>query len=102
MKNLAKRSLKIDKNLQKKQISNKKLKKSTLDLEKDERYQAVMSDPLFTEMRRTERKVVVDDRFKGMFTDQRFSAGRAKIDKRGRPVKLGKKTNLENLYELSR
>lgn len=75
-------------------------KQKTKALEEDERYKAVLSDPMFSEMRRKERKVVVDDRFKEMFTDKRFAGSRAQIDKRGRPVKLGRKAGLERLYEV--
>jgi len=65
------------------------------------RISTVQSDPVFHEMRKRDKKVKVDSRFKAMFEDERFASTTAKVDRHGRPInKLKNREDLRNLYEL--
>lgn len=83
-----------------KKLAKKRAPKATT-LEDDERFHEVAHDPLFHEMRRKERKVTVDKRFKEMFTDEQFGIGRAKTDSRGKPLAKDQRKDVKSLYELS-
>lgn len=65
------------------------------------RISAVQSDPIFHEMRKSDKKVKIDSRFKAIFDDERFASTRAKVDRHGRPINKEKdREDLRNLYEL--
>ncbi|KAL3997293.1 NUC153 domain family protein [Acanthocheilonema viteae] len=81
----------------KKRKNKKKNKKGNMD---DERFEIVLNDPRFDALPRKERKVVVDERFKDMFTSEKF-ASKSNVDMRGRRVNLRPKNDLNVLYELS-
>jgi len=61
----------------------------------DPRFSRFSSDPKFRPLPKKERKVAVDDRFKGLFKDKRFAAKDAAVDKRGRPNKTSTKENFK-------
>uniref|UniRef100_A0A7E4VNA7 NUC153 domain-containing protein n=1 Tax=Panagrellus redivivus TaxID=6233 RepID=A0A7E4VNA7_PANRE len=86
---------------EKRKVLKKKRGKSAKTLELDDRFQEVTHDPLFDEMSRREKKVVVDSRFKDMFTDDRFAVGSAKVDIRGRPLLQADRRDVKALYDLS-
>jgi hypothetical protein len=69
-------------------------------LQMDDRYSEITTNPLFREIARKERKVVLDKRFKGIFNDKRFATTESKIDKHGRPIVFGKHESLEMVYEM--
>lgn len=50
-------------------------------MDSDDRFKHLASDPQFKTLRRKQRKIEIDDRFKGMFTDDRFT--KYSKDKRG-------------------
>lgn len=88
-----------DKIAKKEKKSNKRKAKSTA--KQDERFSKIAVDPLFNEIPRKERKVVVDERFQRMLTDDRFKIGASlgKVDKRGRRIDLSTNQHLSNLYD---
>ncbi|XP_060581600.1 ESF1 homolog isoform X3 [Ruditapes philippinarum] len=70
------------------------------DISKDKRFAHVTKDPRFRKMPVGQRKVKIDDRFKGMFKDKRFKL-KYSVDKRGKPVNLTTDEHLKKYYELS-
>ncbi|KAI1724115.1 hypothetical protein Ddc_05320 [Ditylenchus destructor] len=88
-----------DKMKKKESKSNKRKAKSTA--KQDERFSKIAIDPLFNEIPRKERKVVVDERFQRMLKDDRFKIGASvgKVDKRGRKIDLSTNQHLANLYD---
>ncbi|XP_011634209.1 ESF1 homolog [Pogonomyrmex barbatus] len=67
---------------------------------KDTRFAHVARDPKFRRIPKAERKVKIDHRFKGMFTDKNFTV-KYTIDKRGRPVNQTTTEDLRKFYDLS-
>ncbi len=68
---------------------------------KDSRFARVHSDPHYMRQPKKDRKIALDNRFKGMLTDKRFSSS-AKFDKHGRKVTPSKvNKELKELYETS-
>ncbi|EFP04688.1 hypothetical protein CRE_09873 [Caenorhabditis remanei] len=65
----------------------------------DERFSRIKSDPMFSGLKSSEKKVVIDKRFAAALTDERFST-RAKVDMRGRKQKKVVGNNMLDLYEL--
>jgi hypothetical protein len=66
----------------------------------DERFSSVLSAPLFKKMSAEKNKVVLDDRFKGVLTDERFRIlPGGDIDAYGRKIKK-KKSSTQALKEL--
>lgn len=68
-------------------------------MESDERFKHLASDPKFRTLRNKQRKVVIDDRFKSMFNDKRFTLKYSE-DKRGARRKEGSEDNLKRYYSL--
>jgi len=68
-------------------------------MESDDRFRHLASDPRFKTLRRSQRKVQIDDRFKSMFTEEKFSLGYSK-DKRGRNQKKAIGEELKKYYSL--
>lgn len=66
----------------------------------DERFKAVLMDPRFKSMKKTERKVKIDSRFSGMFNESRFKL-KSSVDKRGQPVAREADEDLKSYYDLS-
>ena len=64
------------------------------EIKKDERFSHLLHDPKFRKMKKNERKVKIDSRFKSMFTDKNFKL-KYSVDKRGRPIKSSTKENLK-------
>ncbi|CAI5448509.1 unnamed protein product [Caenorhabditis angaria] len=71
-------------------------KKKALD---DARFSRIKSDPIFSGLKSTERKVVIDKRFAAALTDEKFST-RSKVDMRGRKQKNIVGNDMLDLYEL--
>jgi len=69
-------------------------------MELDERFSKVAKDPRFQRMEKKERKVKIDSRFKGMFTDKKFHS-KYNVDKRGKLVKESTTEDLHKFYELA-
>lgn len=67
--------------------------------EMDQRFAAVLVDPRFKSMKKTERKVKIDSRFKGMFNEKRFKL-KSSVDKRGQPVAREADEDLKSYYDL--
>lgn len=65
----------------------------------DPRFGQMVNDSRFRTMRSQERKVKIDERFQGMFTERRFTAGN-RVDKRGSVITKPDTENLEDHYEL--
>uniref|UniRef100_A0A1I7TZB6 NUC153 domain-containing protein n=1 Tax=Caenorhabditis tropicalis TaxID=1561998 RepID=A0A1I7TZB6_9PELO len=65
----------------------------------DERFSRIKSDPMFSGLKNTEKKVVIDKRFAAALTEERFST-RAKVDMRGRKQKKIIGNSMLELYEL--
>ena len=63
----------------------------------DARFDKVFSDPRFMIAPNKVKKVEVDKRFKGMFTDKQFNVV-AKVDKYGRKVDKKDTYALQNYY----
>ncbi|XP_041468958.1 ESF1 homolog isoform X2 [Lytechinus variegatus] len=70
-----------------------------MDFKSDSRFAAVAKDPRYRQVPKLERKVKIDKRFQGMFTDKRFKL-KYSVDKRGRPENQTSKENLKKFYEL--
>ncbi|CAL2040477.1 unnamed protein product [Caenorhabditis brenneri] len=79
-------------------MAKKKLGKATSGLN-DERFSRIKSDPMFSGLKNSEKKVVIDKRFAAALTDERFST-RAKVDMRGRKQKNVVGNKMLDLYEL--
>ncbi|CAP26268.1 Protein CBG06109 [Caenorhabditis briggsae] len=79
-------------------MAKKKSVKSNNGLN-DERFSRIKSDPMFSGLKSSDKKVVIDKRFAAALTDERFST-RAKVDMRGRKQKKTVGNNMLDLYEL--
>lgn len=66
---------------------------------KDERFSHIVKDHRFRRVPLQERRVKIDKRFKGMFSDKKFKM-KYTIDKRGRPTNLSTNEDLHKFYEL--
>lgn len=66
---------------------------------KDSRFAHVGKDPRFRRVPKSQRKVKVDERFGGMFKDDRFKL-KYSVDKRGRPVRLSSNDQLKRYYDI--
>lgn len=66
----------------------------------DDRFDHVFKDPRFQRVPVKEKKLKIDQRFKGMFNDKRFSL-KYTVDKRGRPINSSTSENLQKYYKLS-
>ncbi|RDB28617.1 Pre-rRNA-processing protein ESF1 [Hypsizygus marmoreus] len=65
----------------------------------DPRFARLKSDPRFRRPRKKQTKVVVDDRFKGVFSQEKSKSGR--VDKYGRSISdTHEKDNLKRFYQL--
>lgn len=67
---------------------------------KDARFAHIARDPKFRRIPKAERKVKIDRRFKGMFSDEKFTV-KYTIDKRGRPFNRTNTEDLKKYYDLS-
>lgn len=65
----------------------------------DERFKQVLTDPRFRTLRKKDRKIKIDSRFKGMFEKQ-FN-GQCKIDKRGKRLEQPTEKTLKRFYQVS-
>ncbi|RWS24721.1 ESF1-like protein [Leptotrombidium deliense] len=65
----------------------------------DERFTAVVSDPRFRSLKKSEKKVKVDKRFHGMFREERFKT--KSCDKRGKILQEDSSEKLHRFYELT-
>lgn len=65
----------------------------------DERFKHIGRDPRFRGTRKKPKKVQVDDRFKQMFTDERFALKQSR-DKRGRILNKSQGDDLRNFYSI--
>ena len=81
-------------------MKKKGKKKEISDLD-DPRFAQMVNDPRFRTMRNQEKKVKIDDRFQGMFSERRFTGGH-RVDKRGLAIQKARGEDLENHYELDR
>lgn len=68
-------------------------------MESDSRFKHLVSDPRFRALRKKQRKVVIDERFKSMFEDHRFTLDYSQ-DKRGWRKKRSTSDNLKKYYSL--
>lgn len=66
----------------------------------DKRFAHVAKDPRFRSMPRKDRKVKIDKRFQGMFTDDRFKL-KYTVDRKGRKTNKTTDEDLKRFYELS-
>ncbi|XP_020801760.1 pre-rRNA-processing protein esf1 [Drosophila serrata] len=66
---------------------------------RDERFQHLLADPRFRGVPKVQRKVKIDKRFQGMFTDDKFKV-KYTVDKYGRPVNKSNAEDLRKYYEL--
>ncbi|XP_016937091.2 ESF1 homolog [Drosophila suzukii] len=66
---------------------------------RDARFQHLLADPRFKGVPKVQRKVKIDKRFKGMFTDDKFKV-KYTVDKYGRPVNKSNSEDLRKFYEL--
>ncbi|XP_017054797.1 pre-rRNA-processing protein esf1 [Drosophila ficusphila] len=66
---------------------------------RDARFQHLMADPRFRGVPKVQRKVKIDKRFQGMFTDDKFKV-KYTVDKYGRPVNKSNAEDLRKFYEL--
>lgn len=81
---------------------NKKNKGEDKNIITDPRFVSVNWDPRFKNVPKHKAKVEIDDRFKVMFTDPRFSSSSAPSDKRGKPKKADRGEALRQYYQTSR
>ncbi|XP_016976914.1 pre-rRNA-processing protein esf1 [Drosophila rhopaloa] len=65
----------------------------------DARFQHLLADPRFRGVPKVQRKVRIDKRFQGMFTDDKFKV-KYTVDKYGRPVNKSNAEDLRKFYEL--
>ncbi|EDV45464.1 ESF1 homolog [Drosophila erecta] len=65
----------------------------------DSRFQHLLADPRFRGVPKVQRKVKIDKRFQGMFTDDKFKV-KYTVDKYGRPVNKSNAEDLRKFYEL--
>nr|CAB3243701.1 ESF1 homolog [Phallusia mammillata] len=73
-----------------------------MDLSKiDDRFKSVFHDRRFSSIRQRDKKVKIDNRFHSMFTDERFKL-QYKVDKRGKPINETSSENLKKYYRLSK
>lgn len=68
-------------------------------IKKDDRFSHISTDPKFRKLAKKHRKVKIDKRFHGMFSDKSFKVTYT-VDKRGRPVKTSSNDHLKKLYDL--
>ncbi|XP_061390115.1 ESF1 homolog [Musca vetustissima] len=66
----------------------------------DERFQHLVSDPRFKNLPKVQRKVKIDKRFQGMFTNEKFKV-KYTVDKYGRRVNKSNADDLRKYYELN-
>ncbi|EDV34350.1 uncharacterized protein Dana_GF21010 [Drosophila ananassae] len=66
---------------------------------KDERFHHLLADPRFRGVPKVQRKVKIDQRFQGMFTDEKFKV-KYTVDKYGRPINKSNAEDLKKFYEL--
>ena len=65
----------------------------------DKRFSSAKTDPRFKRVPRQVRRLEIDDRFKGMFDEERFQLNYS-LDKRGRPVTKNSREDLQRYYRL--
>lgn len=65
----------------------------------DERFKQVLTDPRFRTLRKKDRKIRIDSRFKGMF-EKDFN-GQCRVDKRGRVLDRPTESTLKKFYEVA-
>ena len=65
----------------------------------DERFSSAKSDPRFKRVPRQVRKIEIDNRFSGMFREERFQLSYTS-DKRGRAVERSASEDLRRFYRL--
>ncbi|ALC49155.1 CG11417 [Drosophila busckii] len=65
----------------------------------DSRFQHLLADPRFRGVPKVHRKVKIDQRFQGMFNDDKFKV-KYTVDKYGRPVNKSNSEDLRKYYEL--
>ena len=80
-------------------MKKKGKKKEVISDLDDPRFAQMVNDPRFRTMRSQEKKVKIDDRFQGMFSERRFTGGH-RVDKRGLPIRKPQGEHLEDHYEL--
>lgn len=85
-------------NKMKKKKTNKQVSSPSKEI--DERFAAVLVDPRFKSMRKSENKVKIDSRFKGMFKEDRFKL-KSSVDKRGKSIVHEANEHLKSYYDLS-
>ncbi|XP_075154791.1 ESF1 homolog [Haematobia irritans] len=66
----------------------------------DERFQHLVTDPRFKNLPKVQRKVKIDKRFEGMFTNDKFKV-KYTVDKYGRRVNKSTSEDLRKYYELN-
>uniref|UniRef100_A0A1A9WCM7 Uncharacterized protein n=1 Tax=Glossina brevipalpis TaxID=37001 RepID=A0A1A9WCM7_9MUSC len=66
----------------------------------DERFQHLVSDPRFKILTKDQRKVKIDERFQGMFTNSKFKV-KCHVDKYGRKINKSSSEDLRRYYELN-
>ncbi|XP_073830292.1 ESF1 homolog [Musca autumnalis] len=66
----------------------------------DERFQHLVTDPRFKNLPKVQRKVKIDKRFQGMFTNDKFQV-KYTVDKYGRRVNKSNADDLKKYYELN-
>ncbi|XP_068141375.1 ESF1 homolog [Drosophila tropicalis] len=72
---------------------------STSGIWQDSRFQHLLADPRFRGVPKVQRKVKIDKRFEGMFTDDKFKV-KYTVDKYGRPINKSNAEDLKKFYEL--
>ena len=68
------------------------------DQQADSRFARVYKDPSFMVAPTKDKKVAIDSRFKGMFTDKQFNVV-AKVDKYGKKINKKDEYALQNYYQ---